>query len=133
MTIRTRPNGSESPQQQLFHDDLNSAIAGLVSALGGAKSVGSRLFPELSVDAAARRLLDALNSDRVQQLNHLQFMTLLKWGRQGGCNQLMEWLCVECGYTKPSAYTPEEERAELQRQYVEAVAQLQVLAKRLQK
>lgn len=133
MAIRTRPNVSDGWQHQLFHDDLNSAITGLVSALGGAKAVGSRLFPELAVDAAARRLLDALNPDRVQQLNHLQFLTLLKWARQAGYHAAMEWFCEECGYVKPNAYTPEEERAELQRQFVEAMNTLQQLTKRLQK
>ena len=82
MTIRTRTKDSESRQQALFHEDINSALQGLIAALGGAKVVGSRLYPDLPTDGAARRLLDAINPDRAQQLSQTQFLTLLKWGRK---------------------------------------------------
>jgi hypothetical protein len=133
MTIRTHTKHSDSPQQVLFHEDINSALAGLVSALGGAKAVGSRLYPDLPTDGAARRLLDALNPDRAQQLSQTQFLTLLRWGRESGYHGVMEYLADEAGYTRPSPRSPEEERADLQRQVIEMGAKLELIARKLQK
>lgn len=130
--IRTLPKSSER-QQVLFHEDINAAIQGLVAALGGAKVVGSRLYPDLATDAAARRILDALNPDRAQQLSQTQFLTLLKWGRESGYNGVMEYIADEAGYTRPSPRSPEDERADLQREYIESVKRLEFISRRLQK
>lgn len=132
MTIRTHPKDSER-QQALFHEDVNSAIQGLVAALGGSKVVGSRLYPDLTPDSAARRLLDAINPDRAQQLSQTQFLTLLRWGREAGYHGVMEYLAEEAGYTRPAPRSPEEERADLQRQYIESVRLMEQIARRLQK
>lgn len=134
MTVRTHPKNSfGSPQQSLFHEDINSALQGLVAAMGGAKTVGSKLYPDLSTDSAARRLLDALNSNRDQQLSQTQFLTLLRWGREAGHHGVMEYLADEAGYTRPSPRSAEDERADLQRQVVEMGAKLELIARRLQK
>lgn len=133
MSIRMHPKFLEARQQVLFHDDVNSAIQGLVAALGGAKAVGSRLYPDLTVDAAARRLLDAINPDRAQQLSQTQFLTLLKWGREAGHHGVMEYVADEAGYTRPSPRSPEEERADLQRQVIDMGKTLELIARRLQK
>lgn len=133
MTIRTRTKDSEAHQQALFHEDINSALQGLVAALGGAKAVGSRLYPDLPTDGAARRLLDAINPDRAQQLSQTQFLTLLRWGREAGHHGVMEYLADEAGYTRPSPRSPEEERADLQREFIESVARLEAIRRKLQK
>lgn len=133
MTIRTRTKDSEGLQQALFHEDINSALQGLISALGGAKVVGSRLYPDLPTDGAARRLLDAINPDRAQQLSQTQFLTLLRWGREAGYHGVMEYIAEEAGYTRPSPLSPEEERAEVQRQVIDMAKKLELLARRLQK
>lgn len=132
MTVRTHPKRSDGAQQALFHEDINSALQGLVAALGGAKAVGSRLFPDLPIDGAARRLLDAVNPDRAQQLSQTQFVTLLRWGREAGYHGVMEYVADEAGYTKPAPRSPEDERADLQRQYIDAVRMIQQLGKRLE-
>lgn len=131
MTIRTRPKGSEAWQQELFNEDIYSALKGLVAALGGAKVVGSKLYPDLSIDAARSRLLDSLNPDRAQQLSQTQFLTLLRWGRESGYHGVMEYLAEEAGYTRPSPRSPEDERAELQRRYIESVRQQAEIAREL--
>lgn len=133
MTIRTHPKFLEARQQVLFHEDINEALKGLVAALGGAKIVGTRLFPDLTVDGARARLLDALNPDRAQQLSQTQFLTLLKWGREAGHHGVMEYVADEAGYTRPSPRSPEEERADLQRQVIDMGKALEQIARRLQK
>ena len=134
MTIRTHTkNSSDQAQHSLFHEDINSALSGLVAALGGAKVVGSRLYPDLPTDGAARRLLDAINPDRAQQLSQTQFLTILKWGREAGYHGVMEYVADEAGYTRPSPRSPEEERADLQRQVIAMGKSLELIARRLQK
>jgi hypothetical protein len=133
MTIRTLPKNSQGPQQALFHEDLTGALAGLVAALGGAKTIGSRLFPDLPIESAARRLLDALNPDRQAVLSPTQLLTLLRWGREAGCHGAMEYLADEAGYTRPAPRSPEEERADLQRQVIEMGQRLEVIARKLQR
>lgn len=133
MTIRMHPKFAEARQQVLFHDDINSAFQGLIAALGGAKAVGSKLFPDLTVDGAARRLLDAVNPDRAQQLSQTQFLTLLRWGREAGHHGVMEYVTDEAGYTRPSPRAPEDVTADLQRQVIEMGAKLELIARRLQK
>lgn len=133
MTIRTHTKDSERLQHTLFHEDINSALQGLVAALGGAKVVGSRLYPDLQTEGAARRLLDAINPDRAQQLSQTQFLTVLKWGREAGYDGVMYYVADEAGYTRPSPRSPEEERADLQRQVVEMGKKLELIARRLQK
>jgi hypothetical protein len=133
MAIRTLPKNSEGPQQALFHEDINAALSGLVAALGGAKVVGSRLYPDLNPEAAARRLLDAVNPDRAQQLAPSQLLTLLKWGREAGHHGAMNFLADEAGYGRPPPIDPEDARAELQRQFIDAVNRAEQLGKRLQR
>jgi hypothetical protein len=133
MAIRTHTKNGFEAQQALFYEDVNSALQGLVAAMGGSKVVGSKLFPDLSVDAAARRLLDAINPDRAQQLSQTQFLTLLRWGRESGYHGVMEFIADEVGYTRPSPRSPEEERADLQRQVIEMGKTLELIARKLQK
>jgi hypothetical protein len=133
MTIRSHPKDSDGRQQALFHEDINDALKGLVAALGGAKTVGARLFPDRTVDGARARLLDALNPDRDQQLSQTQFLTLLRWGREADHHGVMEYLADEAGYTRPSPRDPEDQKAELMRQFIEAVKVSEQIARRLQK
>lgn len=133
MAIRMHPKLPEARQQVLFHEDINEALKGLVAALGGAKVVGTRLFPDLTIDGARARLLDALNPDRAQQLSQTQFLALLRWGREAGYHGVMEYVADEAGYTRPSPLSPEDENAELMREYIAHVKKLEQLTRRLPK
>jgi hypothetical protein len=133
MAIRTLPKNSDSPQGSLFHEDIHAAIAGLVAALGGAKTVGSRLFPDLGPEAAARRLLDAINPDRAQNLSPTQLLALLRWGREAGQHGAMYYLADEAGYSRPTPIEPEDAKAALQRQFIEAVNLASQFMKRLER
>lgn len=119
-------------QTELFHEDFYEALRGLVSALGGAKFVGTRLFADLPPDAAARRLFDCLNIDRPQNFTPTQVLMLLKMGRETAQHGAMNFLAEECGYARPSPVEPDTIRAELQRQFNAKVTELGLLAKRLE-
>ena len=116
----------------MFHEDMTDALRGLVAGCGGAKVVGSRIFPDVTPpDAAGRRLMDCLNPDRSHNLTVSQIMLLLKIGRDAGHHGAMHYLTDEVGYTRPSPIDPEDQRAEELRQVKAMGTQLIVLLKRM--
>jgi len=120
-------------QSALFHESLQDAIGSVVAALGGAKVVGAHLWPEKSPDEAGRLLRHCLNADRSEKLSLEQIVWLLREARKRGAHDAMNFLARECGYQDPSPLEPDDERALLMRQFVEAQAALQALAKRMER
>lgn len=91
-------------QLALFYESLSDAIRDAVQHLGGLKAVGAQLRPELSPDQADR-----------------------------GHHQLMHYVADECGYARPAPIDPQDEAAELKRQYIEATKQLAIIAQRMER
>lgn len=118
-------------QPALFVESMTDAIREVVRACGGTKVVASRLWPEKAPEAAARILLDCLNESRAEKLSPDQVLMLARMGRERGCHAVMAFYAAECGYSAPVPIEPEDERAQLQREYVEAVKALSALTHRL--
>lgn len=118
-------------QPPLFVESLADALREVVRACGGSKPVGARLWPEKAPDAAARLLQDCLNDARPEKLSPDQVLLLARMGRERGCHAVMAFMAAECGYAPPQPIEPEDERAALQREYIEATKVLAVLATRL--
>ncbi len=121
----------ENPQVPLFVDDLNEAIRATINALGGMKAVGVELRPEKSAVDAGKWLADCLNPDKRDRLNPDQLAYIRRKARIAGCHILAAFEMQDAGYAPPVAIEPEDEKAALQRQFVEAVRQLEVLQGRL--
>jgi hypothetical protein len=119
-------------QPALFHESINDALRELVQALGGTKQVGARMRPELPADHAGRWLNDCLNSDRREHLTPEQVVWLLAEGRQIGAHGAITYITSECGYSAPKPVEPEDERAALQREYIEAAKTMSKLAARIE-
>lgn len=119
--------------QALFYETFPEALKAVVQALGGAKPVGSKLWPEKTPDAAARQLNDCLNEGRPEKLSPEQVLWLLAAGRQAGCHAAMHYLAHEAGYSDPQPVEPEDERAQLQRDYIEAAKLMQSIAGRMER
>lgn len=119
-------------QPALFHESINDALRELVAALGGTKPVGARMRPELSADHAGRWLADCLNNDRREHLTPERMLWLLAEGRKVGIHAAMEYLAHECGYAA-TAVEPEDERAALQREYIEAARAMARLSDRIER
>ncbi len=98
------PNGSEFFGRVRMQVDLPffecpmDAVRSAVQALGGAKQVGARLWPDKSPDTAGRLLLDCLNASRSEKLELTQVMRVLAWAREAGFHGPMQWICSEIGY-----------------------------------
>lgn len=119
-------------QPALFHESLNDAMRAAVAAMGGVKSVGARMRPEMAPDHAGRWLADCLNGDRREHLSPERLLWLLREARACGIHGAMEYLAGECGYAARPV-EPEDERSRLQREYVEAAKAMAKVAERIER
>ena len=108
---------------------LNEVLIECVTAAGGSKVVGAKLWPEKLVDHAQRALLDALNDDRPHVLKPDQVLMVAELARAAGCHAFMGYCAGRLHYQAPVPREPRDELAELQRAFVQSVAaQAQMVA-----
>lgn len=124
---------SQYHQDQLFYEDIDAVLAHVVAALGGNKKVGSQLWPDEKVDQAGRILADCLNPDRARALKPKQLVWLLAEARKIGAHSGMAYISQECNYAPPQPVEPEDEAAELQRQFIQAQQDMAQMMKRMEK
>ncbi len=116
---------------QLFHEHFEDALREVIATLGGFKVVASKMRPEKTPEAAARWLHDCFNEGKQERLSPDHVMYLLREGRRVSAHAGMNYLLRECGYHDAQPLDPEDERAILQRQFVQSVQQLAVLTERI--
>lgn len=114
-------------------EEISAALTRVVAALGGMKRVGSELWPSQPADQAGRKLANALNPGNSQQLHPNEVLWILKSARRAGYHSAMAFVAQECGYAPPVPVAPEDEAAELQRQFIAAQQQMQSMLKRMEK
>lgn len=126
--VPKRRNDSESrgymqneAQIPMFVDDLNEAIRATCNALGGLKSVGAELKPEKSAVDAGKWLADCLNPSKRDRLDPEQLAFIRRRARMVGCHILAAYEMRDAGYAEPMPIAPEDEAAQLQREYIAAV------------
>lgn len=112
---------------------LEDSLKSVVRALGGAKTTGHKLRPDLDPDAAGRWLLSCLESERTEKLSLGQLMLLLRWGHDAGCHAGIDYIARDCGYAEPAPITPEDEQDELMREFNAGVKTLAGLADRIER
>ena len=115
-----------------FFESPEDALKSTVQQLGGSKRVGAMLFPDKSVDAAARSLLDAINQDRPEKLSLSQVIMLLRMAHDAGHHASAQYLAAEMGYTV-QAIEPGDEIAALQRSFIDAVSSQKHLIERMER
>lgn len=113
-------------------ESMNDMLVEIVNSTGGAKKIGSMLWPELLVDAAQRKLLDCLNPERPAKLDPEQVLFLLRIARKQGEMSGIEFLCEQLHYTVPQPIEPKDEEAQLQRQFIAAVHDMKSMLAKLQ-
>lgn len=115
-----------------MHETIDEAIQEVVRACGGNKQIGARLWPELPLEQAGNKLRDCLNPDRREKLSPEQVVFLLRLGREHGAHAGLAFICHDCGYAEPQPLQSEDERARLQREYIEAAHKLSDMAERIE-
>lgn len=124
--------GTMEEQLPLIVEDYNEAIQATVMALGGFKRVGAELWPDLSADAAGRRLSDCCNDSRREILSPSLLGLIRRIARMKGIHILAAFEMRQAGYADPVPQEPEDQRAALQRTFIECTKTMQGIASRLE-
>jgi hypothetical protein len=119
-------------QNVLFHDSIYDALAADVSAIGGIKKVSGQLWPTLDSAAAAARLRGGLNPEHAQKLCLEEVMAIKRMARDAGSYATITYEGQQLGF-ESTWISAEDARAELQRKFVESVAQLEQIKRALQR
>ena len=115
-----------------YEDELDAAREAVRHA-GGPKKVGPQMFPDKSVDAAARYLMDALNPARAERLMPSQVLMLMRMSREAGFHGFATWWMRQAGYQAPVPIAPVSEAAVLTAQISLLVPKLQDLMEQAQR
>lgn len=119
-------------QELLFADDIHEAIRHAVTALGGSKAVGHRLWPDMPPPQAGEKLANCLNPLRPEKLAITEFLLIRREARWIGCHIIAAFENTDAGYAPPQAIEPVDEWAELQRQFIETVKTQKRIGQRLE-
>jgi hypothetical protein len=117
-------------QIRLLVDSLNDAVRDTVRILG-VKKIAKELWPAKGEEAAARYLNDCLNPDRAHELSGPEILLIARRGKEVGCYLITAFINADTGFAPPVPVDPEDEKAELQRRFIEGAAQLEKLAARI--
>lgn len=121
-------------QPALFYDSFLEALRDDVLAIGGPKVVGKLLFPHKEVEPARNALNDCLNSDRRERLTDEQEHFIIRRAREvRGFSAAIYYTCDATGFERPKALNPEDEKAKLQRELIEAARVFKHNVDRLEK
>lgn len=121
----------QTPQMPLFYDTYEDAIRDCVTALGGNKAVGNMLWPALPADEAGRKLAHCLNPEKREKLDLGELRLIRRAARQAGVHILAHYEARDAGYTEPQPLNPEDEAAQLQREFIASVKALEAIQARM--
>jgi hypothetical protein len=120
-----------TPQALWFEDIFDAIRADSVAV--GPKILAALLWPEKPIEQASRLLADCLNRDRSQRLTPEQLQLVIREARREGSYCTISYICDDANMTRPLPVEPEDERARLQREVVNAASAFKQLVERLER
>lgn len=120
-----------SHQIPLFCESYEEAIRATSYAIGGLKATGAALWPTLLADDAGRKLAACLDSDKREKLSLNELRMIRRMAREKGVHILANYEAQDAGYADPQPITPQDEAAQLLREYIAATKVMQALASRM--
>jgi hypothetical protein len=114
-------------------ETFNDALIECVKAAGGSKKVGEKLWPEKPVETAQRQLLACLNEDRPEKLTPDQALLIMRLSKEAGSQVGIQFICESLSYSIPTPINPEDQTAQLQREFISAVSRVEAIAARIGK
>lgn len=112
-------------------ESLNDCLIECVKAAGGSKQVGHKVWPEKTIDAAQRHLLNCLNEGKAERLTPDQVILIARLAREAGCHAYARYVAHTLSYAEPTPIEPRDEADELRRQLLEMGKSLQLGLDRL--
>jgi hypothetical protein len=119
-------------QQIRMNETIHEAISDDIKVLGGPKAAAAIFFVAKTPDRAADTLRAWCNPSRAEEPSADELFLLIDKARQRvGFSEVARYIehRLNC---RMEFLSPEDERARLQRQFVDAVATVQSLVKRLE-
>lgn len=113
-------------------ESFTDALVACVQAAGGSKRVGPAIWPEKTIEGAQRHLINCLKDERAERLTPDQVLLIMRLAHRAGCHTAMAYLADAVGYAPPVPVEAVDEHAELQRQFVQAMASLEQITKKLE-
>lgn len=118
-------------QASLFYESYEAAVIDTVIALRGYKVVGAELWPSMEPEDAGRKLASSLDRDKREKLSLGELRMIRHLARAQGIHILIAYEARDAGYADPQPITPEDEAAQLQREYIAAVKAMSALQSRM--
>lgn len=118
-------------QDLLFYDSAMHAIDCTITSSGRHyKEVAAYLWPSKKPESAYARLKACLNDEKDEKLSFEEIIAICKF-----CNRFdaLFFFADQCSHSRPEPRAPEDEKAELQREFLNGLKKLEVLGARLEK
>ena len=113
-------------------ETLTDCLIECVKAAGGSKQVGHKVWPEKTVDAAQRHLLNCLNEGKAERLTPDQVLLIARLARARGCHAYVQFVAADLSYSEPVPIEPKDEADELRRQFIESTRALAAMAEKIE-
>ena len=120
-------------QNELFHDDIYSALHTAIEALGGYKQVAGWLFINKPVNTAYAHLKNCMRDDKPEKLNPHELILIMQKARDAGVHDVMNYIAAATNYKRPGTLEPHDELAELQRQFISTAKDIEKLGQRIER
>jgi hypothetical protein len=120
-------------QEPLFLNTYREAMVSAILALGGYKRVGAMLWPSKEADVAGDCLAKCLNPKKREKLSPDELALIRRECRRQNVHVLATWEMRDAGYADPQPIEPEDERASLMREFVQAQKGFQALAAKMER
>lgn len=117
-------------QGELFYDTVYDAIHNAILACDGFKVVSGVLWPAMKPSSAYARLKSCVDLHKDEKLDLEEVIAIARLAKDRGNHALMQYLGSELGY-KVETVEPEDERAALQRDFINAVETVSKIQQRL--
>jgi len=85
----------------------------------------------MPADDAGRKLSACLNTDKREKLDLCKLRLIRREARKLGVHILASYEMRDAGYTEPQPINPEDEAAQLQREYIAAVKAMSLIQSRM--
>jgi hypothetical protein len=113
------------PFYDCAEDATNSAI---LNSGKSYKEVAHYIRPEISMDSAYAWLKNALKDDARETLSADRHIMIANYCQRF---DFLYYVAGKCHHSRPLPVEPEDEKAELQRQFIKAVTELRQLSSRI--
>ena len=104
----------------MHFDSINEALIACVKAAGGSKTVGGAIWQDIAPDQAQRKLLNALDESRPENLKPSQVMFILKMARTRGFHEGAAYILEDLNYAPTTPIKPADVAEDLMRQVLES-------------